>query len=125
VTFSAGAQRFDSDLTIQSFRVALNYQFGEDPKDNTPRGPSAPESDRWSVHGQTTFVQQYAFPFRAPFHGPNSLAPNAGREIWDVTFYLGWKLWPGAQLWINPEIDQGFGLSNTVRAARVHERRSL
>jgi hypothetical protein len=41
-------------------------------------------------------------PFRAPYHGPNSLDSNAGRETWDVTFYAGMRLWEGAELWVNP-----------------------
>jgi high affinity Mn2+ porin len=116
VAFPAGAQRLDSDLTIQSVRVGLNYQFGED-KDAKSRGPSPPDSDQWSVHAQTTYVQQYAFPFRSPYRGQNSLEPNDLRETWDATFYVGWKPWRGAEVWINPEIDQGFGLSGTVGIA--------
>ena len=62
-------------------------------------------------------MQQYAFPFRAPYAGQNSLVPGQTRETWDATFYVGWRLWRGAELWINPEIDQGFGLSGTVGVA--------
>ncbi len=75
------------------------------------------EGDNWSIHGQTTYVSQYAPPFRAPYHGTNSLDSNAGRETWDATLYAGVKLWQGGELWINPEIDQGFGLSNTLGLA--------
>jgi high affinity Mn2+ porin len=32
---------------------------------------------------------------------------------WDVTLYAGVRLWRGAELWIDPEIDQGFGLATT------------
>ena len=116
VGFPAGAQRFESDLALQSVRLGLNYQFGDDrAKERT--GPTAPKSDDWSVHAQSTYVYQYAFPFRAPYAGPNSLAPAQGRETWDATFYVGWRVWQGAELWINPEIDQGFGLSGTLGVA--------
>jgi len=71
----------------------------------------------WSVRGQTTYLSQYASPFHAPYRGPNSLDSNAGKETWDVTFYLGRRLWNGATVWINPEIDQGFGLTNTLGVA--------
>src|SRR5262249_58557159 len=47
----------------------------------------------------------------------SSLDGNIGRETWDVTFYLGRRLWQSAALWINPEIDQGYGLSNTLGVA--------
>jgi high affinity Mn2+ porin len=116
VTFPAGAQRFDSDLAVQSFRVGLNYQFGDDPS-KVRSGPAPPNSTDWAVHAQTTYVQQYALPFRSPYLGTNSLHPDQTRQTWDATFYLGWKLWRGAELWINPEIDQGFGLSGTLGVA--------
>jgi len=46
--------------------------------------------------------------------GANSLsAGNEGKENFDVTLYGGMRLWRGAELWLNPEVDQGFGLSNT------------
>ena len=31
-----------------------------------------------------------------------------------LTVYLGVRPWSGAEIWIDPEIDQGFGLSNTL-----------
>ena len=34
-----------------------------------------------------------------------------------MTLYAGVRLWQGAELWINPEIDQGFGLANTLGVA--------
>jgi high affinity Mn2+ porin len=117
VTFPLAGQRFDSNLSVQEVRVGLNYQFdGNIP--SAGKGSLAPlEGDNWSVHGQTTYVSQYAPPFHAPYRGANSLDSNAGRETWDATLYAGLKLWQGAELWVNPEIDQGFGLSNTLGLA--------
>nr|WP_243846377.1 carbohydrate porin [Rhizomicrobium palustre] len=40
-----------------------------------------------------------------------------GNETFDATLFAGLRLWRGAELYINPEIDQGFGLSNTVGVA--------
>jgi len=119
VNFPAGGQRFDSNLTMQSVRLGFNYKIGRDAinPDIFTKGPAALETDWFSLHGQTTFLEQYASPFRAPYHGPNSLDANQGRETWDVTFYAGFRLWQGAELWINPEIDQGFGLSSTLGVA--------
>ena len=115
VVFPTGAQRVNSDLELQDVRLGLNYQFGDDLHSAT--GPTAPKSDVWSIHGQTTFVDQYANPFRSPYVGQNSLIPNQSRETWDVTFYAGLHLWQGAEFWFNPEIDQGFGLSSTFGVA--------
>jgi high affinity Mn2+ porin len=81
------------------------------------KAPAGVTEDIWAVHGQTTFVEQYAAPFRAPYSGQNSLAANAGRETWDATAFVGLRLWDGAEAWINPEIDQGFGLSRTLGVA--------
>jgi high affinity Mn2+ porin len=119
VTFPAGAQQFSSDLTLQSIRLGLNYRIGSDatPADLFTTPPAALETDRFSIHGQTTYLNQYAPPFRAPYHGPESLDPNTGRETWDATLYAGVRLWQGAELWVNPEIDQGFGLSATFGVA--------
>lgn len=35
----------------------------------------------------------------------------------DVTLYVGLSPWKGGEFWINPEIDQGFGLSDTLGVA--------
>ncbi len=73
--------------------------------------------DQFAVHGQATFVEQATDGFRAPYAGANSLTPRTGRETADATLFLGARLWSGAQLWITPEIDQGFGIDNTVGVA--------
>lgn len=118
VTFPAGAQRFNSDLTVSELRFGLNYKLNGDPSSgNTGIAPPVPEFDNFAIHGQTTYLNQYVFPFRNPYSGQNSLAPNQGRETWDTTAYLGMRLWQGAELWVNPEIDQGFGLSSTLGVA--------
>src|SRR6478752_2844653 len=76
------------------------------------------ESERWSLHGQATFVEQYHPAFRSPYRGPNSLDPGSrGNETFDATLFAGLRIWGGGELYANPEIDQGFGLSNTVGVA--------
>src|SRR5262249_4861127 len=107
-----------SGLSTNQLRLGLHYALGDDiGSRGEPLGIAPLDADQWSVHAQTTLVGQYAAPFNAPYHGTNSLDPDIGRETWDVTFYLGRRLWNGAALWINPEIDQGYGLSNTLGVA--------
>jgi high affinity Mn2+ porin len=115
VPFPIGAP-ITSDLSMHEVRVGLNYKLGDSAR---PDGASLSplDVDGWLVHGQTAFVSQYAAPFHAPYHGANSLDSNAGRETWDATLYVGRRLWKGGELWINPEIDQGYGLSNTLGVA--------
>jgi high affinity Mn2+ porin len=119
VNFPAGAQRFTSDLAVHTLRIGLDYRLGRDGVDPQifTKGPDALELGSLAVHGQTTFVEQYAPPFHSPYVGPNSLIPNQGRETWDTTFGMGAKLWRGAEFWVDPEIDQGFGLSATEGVA--------
>jgi high affinity Mn2+ porin len=119
IAFPAGAQVFNSNLALHSVRIGFNYQIGDASKwaGFIANGPTAIEEDRFVLHGQVTYVQQYVPQFRSPYGGPNSLIPNQGRETSDTTFYIGARLWGGAEFWVNPEIDQGFGISNTLGVA--------
>ena len=119
VAFPAAAQAFNSSLALQTVRVGFNYQIGDASKWGSfiANGPTAIEEDRFALHGQVTYVQQYVPQFRSPYVGPQSLFTNQGRETADTTFYVGTRLWQGAEFWINPELDQGFGLSNTFGVA--------
>lgn len=118
-SFPAAAQSFNSDLSLQTLRFGVNYMLGPDlsKSDAFAKGIPALDSGDFNVHGQTTFTSQYAFPFRAPYSGQNSLDPNAGRETFDLNLFLGYRPWQGAEIWLNPEIDQGFGLSRTFGVA--------
>jgi high affinity Mn2+ porin len=119
--FNVSGEAFNSSLSLQEVRLGLNYKlFADAPGQGDSlitMGPSLPTEQTRAIHGQTTFVEQYVAPFHAPYSGPNSLASNSGRETWDATAYLGLRLWDGAEAWINPEIDQSFGLSGTLGVA--------
>ena len=81
-----------------------------------PATQAAPED--WAIHGQSTFTEQYHPAFRSPYSGPQSLNPGSrGDETFDITLYGGVRLWPGAEAWVDPEVNQGFGLSNTFGVA--------
>jgi len=83
---------------------------------DAPAG-DAPSAEPFAVHGQFTYVEQESSNFNAPYAGPNSLSPGRGAETADATFYLGRRLWTGAEAWLNGEIDQGFGLDDTLGVA--------
>ncbi len=75
-------------------------------------------SEDWSLHGQATFVDQYHPAFRSAFRGNNSLDPGSrGNETVDLTLFAGVRLWNGGEAYANPEIDQGFGLDDTLGLA--------
>ena len=84
---------------------------------NPSAAATAIPSEQFAIHGQVTYVEQETNGFSALYRGPNSLSPNSGKETVDATLDVGVRLWPGAEAWINPEIDQGFGLNNTLGVA--------
>jgi high affinity Mn2+ porin len=91
--------------------------------DSSPSAAAAPAGDQpapeiYAIHAQTTLTEQYHPAFASAYRGPNSLDPGSrGDETWDVTLYAGVRPWQGAELWVNPEVDQGLGLSNTLGLA--------
>jgi high affinity Mn2+ porin len=85
--------------------------------DDAPPADDAGEQ-QWAVHGQSTYTQQLQPSFRSAYQGPQSLSSAAnGRETLDLTLYAGVRPWEGAEIWVNPEIDQGYGLGNSFGVA--------
>src|SRR5271166_2425250 len=84
-------------------------------------GGDAPAADApaqtFAVHGQFTYTEQSTSDFHAPYAGPNSLTPDTGAETIDATLFLGRRLWRDAEIWVSPEVDQGFGLDDTLGVA--------
>jgi high affinity Mn2+ porin len=79
---------------------------------------AADDDPTFALQAQTTVVGQAHPAFDAAYSGPNSLSSDAdARETWDVTLYAGAHPWKGGEIWVNPEIDQGFGLSDTLGVA--------
>ncbi|CAO4137789.1 carbohydrate porin [Methylorubrum aminovorans] len=76
-----------------------------------------PKDTRFSLHGQTTFVNQGVTGFRSPYRGPQSLVPDQAQATTTATLFLGLKLFEGTELYYNPEFSQGFGLSRTLGVA--------
>ena len=77
-----------------------------------------PESDRWEIHGQTHLSGAGLSGFRAPYTGTNSLTPaRQAQATWSNSLYLNARLWEGGEVYYNPELLQGFGLSDTVGLA--------
>ena len=80
----------------------------------TPRQAEEVPEESWAVHGQSTFATFFQPAFHSPYQGPQSLSPAANaRETFDATLFLGYRPWSGAELWFNPEVDQGLGLGDT------------
>ena len=114
------ATQISSSLDLQSIRVGLNRKFdGMGSSNFAPRTSlTDPESDRWEIHGQTTYLPQGYPRFRALYTGTNSLTPAPqAQATWSNSLYLNARLWEGGEVYYNPELLQGFGLNDTVGAA--------
>jgi len=122
---AAGAQfpsgtGYSSSFDFQELRIGLNRRlgdFGSFAAADTAANVGT-ESDRWELHAQTTYIQQAYPSFRSPYQGPNSLSPFAQtRETWSMSAFVGVRLWDGGEVYYNPEMLQGFGLSDTSGVA--------
>jgi high affinity Mn2+ porin len=116
VTFPNAGLQFTSDFFLHQVRAGLNYRFGGGGTNANggSTGLPTPAMDLVNFHGQSTFVWQGYPAIRSPYTGPFSLPGSGlGRETFDTTLYAGLRLWQGAELWITPEIDQGFGFADT------------
>jgi high affinity Mn2+ porin len=122
INFPSAGQTFTSNLNEQEVRVGVNYHFGE--KDTSSYSSNYGfDPDKVNIHGQVTYTWQGYPAFSQkpgsivtgvspPFVGlPNG---GQGRSVGDATLYLGYKLWNGAEFWIDPEIDQGSGIGNNL-----------
>ena len=113
------ATQISSSLDLQSIRVGLNRKFdGMGSSNFTPKTSlTDPESDRWEIHGQTTYLPQGYPRFRALYTGTNSLTPAPqAQATWSNSLFLNARLWEGGEVYYNPELLQGFGLNDTVGA---------
>ena len=120
VMFPNAGLQFTSDFSLQQVRAGLNYRFGGGGTNANggSTGLPTPAMDLVNFHGQSTFVWQGYPAIRSPYTGPFSLPGSGlGRETFDTTLFAGIRLWQGAELWITPEIDQGFGFADTHGAA--------
>jgi high affinity Mn2+ porin len=112
---------YQSAFDIQTLQLGLNYKLGVSNAD-TPTNPNnnswllAPGS--WNIHGQVTVIGQGYPAFPSPYQGPNSLSgANQAKNTVSSTAFIGVRPWDGTDIYINPEITQGFGLSDTLGIA--------
>ena len=113
------ATPYTSNLDFQSLRVGLNRKIDWPGSGNftTKTSLTDPESDRWEIHGQTTYLPQGYPRFRALYTGTNSLTPAPqAQATWSNSLFLNARLWEGGEVYYNPELLQGFGLNDTVGA---------
>ena len=76
------------------------------------------KQQRFSLHFQQTIITQYKPAFSAPYSGQNSLSPKTETQSsLTTTLFAATHLWKGADLYFNPELSGGSGLSQTLGVA--------
>lgn len=109
---SSASARYAVLLSLAWTTFAFDAAKAEDSADQ----PAPPEW--YSLHGQITNITQYHPRFTSPFRGTNSLDPgNRGDETFTVTLFAGIRVWDGLEFYANPEVDQGFGIGDTLGIA--------
>ena len=74
--------------------------------------------ETFTIHAQTTIINQNKSGFSAKYSGDNSLSTlKESQTSITSTLYLGSRLWNGASIFINPEIAGGSGLSGALGIA--------
>jgi len=113
--------RYASAFDIQALRLGLNRQLGWPDADPTSiKIADAPRalSNNWNIHGQFTFIEQGYPAFRSPYEGSNSLSgAGQAKNTASATAFIGFRPWDGTEIYVNPELMQGFGLSDTLGVA--------
>jgi high affinity Mn2+ porin len=72
----------------------------------------------WMLHSQATWIDQGHPSFNSPYEGPNSLMGDSESErTFSFSLYLGYRVLPGTEIYLDPEFFQGHGLSNTLGMA--------
>jgi high affinity Mn2+ porin len=105
---AAGAFAF---LMTVGFAAALGQE-------SAPAGSEATPESRVGLHFQFTTVTQAHPPFSASYSGRNSLSPDSEHESTvTATLFLGARLWKGAEIYVNPELSGGSGLSRALGIA--------
>jgi high affinity Mn2+ porin len=112
---------YASAWDLHTVRIGLNHKLAWPGAATASAGAegssSEPDSRQWELHAQTTYIHQGYPAFHALYTGPNSLTPGAqAKETWSNSAFVGVRLWQGGELYYNPELLQGFGLSSTFGA---------
>ncbi len=120
-TFPSGTGYESTTVELNSLRVGLNRKL--DWTGSAASGGNAGESwaidpNSWNVHGQLTYIEQGYPAFRSPYEGANSLTGASQiQNTTSATAFVGYRPRDGTEIYINPELMQGFGLSNTLGVA--------
>ncbi|HEV3333609.1 MAG TPA: carbohydrate porin, partial [Bryobacteraceae bacterium] len=76
------------------------------------------KEEKFNVFGQGTVISQWHGTFLSPYSGPHSfLSENELATSETATLFMGLRLWDGGELYFDPEISGGLGLSDVFGVA--------
>ena len=120
-TFPLGTGYESTTVDLNSVRIGLNRRLdwtGAAANGGNSGDSWAIDPNSWNVHGQLTFVEQGYPAFHSPYQGANSLTgANQIQNTTSATAFVGYRPWDGTEIYVNPELMQGFGLNNTLGVA--------
>ena len=111
----APAARLDASTDVAPISTEVTGRTALNDFKSSPEVEGATQSRNWTVHVQSTAIEQMNAPFSAKYSGPNSLPTSVeGRETLSLDIYTGTRLWRGAELRADMMTWQGFGLDTTL-----------
>jgi high affinity Mn2+ porin len=118
--FPSGS-RYESVFDVHMLRLGLNYRIGaleSQALSGKPVDAWTTAPDNWNIHGQLTLIGQGYPAFHSPYQGTNSLfGGNQFKNTTSATAFIGMRPWENTEFYVNPELMQGFGLSDTFGVA--------
>lgn len=120
-TFPSGTGYESMTVDLYSLRLGLNRKLdwtGATTDSGNVTRAWAIDPNSWNVHGQFTYVEQGYPTFHSPYQGANSLLGSSQvQNTASATAFVGFRPWEGTEIYVNPELMQGFGLNNTLGVA--------
>ena len=104
----------DSQPAVEQ-NASLALLLDEDLKVGTSDDRAGDDKQRrWSFHAQATEMLLGQPGFRSPYAGTNSIRSDDDfRQTTTFDIFLGARLWPGGEVYLDVEYYQGFGFANT------------
>jgi high affinity Mn2+ porin len=88
------------------------------PAQATPAAVPGDAPKSWLLQTQATWIDQAHPSFDSPYEGPNSLVGNSDNErTFSFSLFMGYRIQPGTEVYLDPEEFQGHGVSNTLGMA--------
>lgn len=113
-------------ISIQMFTIGVPVAMATDAPVSPPEEQENAANEKqpgfkpenWSIHFQATGVSQGHPGFTSPYSGLNSFTSTGDwANSFTSTLFLGRKAWKGGEVYVNPEVSAGSGLSATKGVA--------